>query len=193
VSPAKSKQRAFNRLMFLCSIVAIAAACQRQPADVQQSSESAVVSIDTSPGENHPGFMGMKNVYQVVPSDTLINASPDTDVNIMYNKAIAASNEELQRAIEVFDKEGNLVHGTLAIDHYRAFLVFCAKEPYQPGQYTAKYQSVLLEGGERTKAFQTTWEVEGNSDPNPLSCQDAASMMKTLNAGVYAHTVIATY
>jgi hypothetical protein len=132
----------------------------------------------------------MANVIQTDPPPYpyLINAATDTGVTVYYRKPIAMPDSELTNAITVRDEEGNRVPGMLSIAPDRAFLRFCAMEPYRPGgKYFVDYQAVEFEDGDEAKAFSIQFQVESDEKNITLGAKPCGYLPAP---DYYSHTVL---
>lgn len=184
-----------------CLALLALSSCQAQPQSSQEPSKPDISSLlppepcEPLPCGNglHEPFKdvpGMENVIQTDPPPYpyLNNAATDTGVTVYYRKPIATPGSELTNAITVRDEEGNLVPGTLSIASDRAFLLFCAAEPYRPGgKYFVDYQAVEFEDGDAAKAFSIEFQVESDEKNITLGAKPCDHFP---SPGTIPHTVL---
>jgi hypothetical protein len=186
-------------LAICCLALFTLSSCQAQPQSSPEPSKPDISSLPSpEPCEPLPcgsgffsifeGVPGMENVISTDPQPHLINAATDTSVTVHYRKPIATPDTELTNAITVRDEEGNLVPGTLSIASDRAFLLFCAAEPYRPGgKYFVDYQAVEFEDGDAAKAFSIEFQVESDEKNITLGAKPCAHFPPP---GTIPHTIL---
>lgn len=154
-------------------------ACRKAEHLSQTGSETTQLALPVcNPGEfvcgdfaeDFKNVPGLENVIQALPGDNLTNAPSDSEVTVFYRQPIETSNEQLENALVVYNEAGKEIAGTLTIDSSRTFLRFCATEAFTPGDYTATYQPVTLQGGEQVKAFSINFHVEDDAEDELPPC-----------------------